>query len=367
MEAILQLIQKVAKTHELSREQIINLLESVDEQVKQELFAAALKTKQRYFGDKVYLRALIEFSNYCRRDCLYCGLRRSNSRLVRYRLTPQEIRASCQEAYDLGYRSFVLQSGEDMWYSQEVLTELIRELKNGFPGAALTLSIGERTVREYASFFAAGADRFLLRHETASPLIYGKLHPGMNQAERKACLSSLGRIGYQAGAGFMVGLPGQTFGDLADDLLYLQEISPHMAGIGPFIPHPDTPLAQEQGGSVEMTLVVLALARLLLPDCLIPATTALGSLDPVGREKALKAGANVVMPSLTPVKLKQHYALYPGKICLEDEPGACKACMQKRIRESGFEPDFGRGDSPRWHQEPGTRSIRKRVSRGQSP
>ena len=339
------LLEKAYQTNDLKKEEITVLLENITQQDREDLFNYALKTKQAYFGDKVYLRGLIEFSNICRQDCLYCGIRASNTKVERYRLTPEEILACCEQGYQLGYKTFVLQSGEDFWYTEEIFVALIHEIKKRYPDVAITLSIGERSVETYQSLFVAGAERFLMRHETASKELYERLHPTMRFNDRRACLNALKDLGYQVGAGFMVGLPGQTVSDLAEDLRYLMELRPDMIGIGPFIPHSETPLGTENAGTIEETLVMVALARLLIPDSLIPATTALGTLHPQGRELALKAGANVVMPIITPTFVRKQYALYENKICGDDHPEDCRHCIERRIRSVGFQVDLGRGDS----------------------
>jgi len=339
------LFEKAYQTNDLTKEEITYLLENITDSDREILYSYALKTKQAYYGNKVYMRGLIEFSNICRQDCLYCGIRASNAKVERYRLTPEEILACCDQGYKLGYRTFVLQSGEDLWYTEKILVNLLSAIRKGYPEAAITLSIGERGVETYQSLFAAGADRFLMRHETASKELYEKLHPSMRFEERRVCLSALKGLGYQVGAGFMVGLPGQTSSDLAEDLRYLKEFKPDMIGIGPFIPHSETPLGAEMGGTIEDTLVMVALARLLIPDSLIPATTALGTLNSQGREMALKAGANVVMPIITPTSVRKQYELYENKICGDDQPEDCRYCIERRIQAAGFEADLGRGDS----------------------
>jgi len=339
------LLEKIYLTNDLTNEEITYLLEYITHEDREVLYNYALKTKRAFYGDKVYLRGLIEFSNICRQDCLYCGIRASNVKVERYRLTPEEILGCCDQGYELGYRTFVLQSGEDLWYTEEILGSLIHEIKRRYPEVAITLSIGERRVETYQNLFTAGADRFLMRHETASKELYETLHPTMRFDERRACLSALKDIGYQVGAGFMVGLPGQTFANLAEDLRYLMELHPDMIGIGPFIPHSETPLGAEKAGTIEGTLVMVALARLLIPESLIPATTALGTLHPQGRELALKAGANVVMPIITPTSVRKQYALYENKICGDDHPEDCRYCIERRIQSAGFEVDLGRGDS----------------------
>ncbi|MDI6879947.1 MAG: [FeFe] hydrogenase H-cluster radical SAM maturase HydE [Desulfitobacteriaceae bacterium] len=339
------LLEKAYQTNDLTKEEITDLLENITHEEREVLFNNALKTKQVYYGNKVYLRGLVEFSNICRQDCLYCGIRASNTKVKRYRLTPQEILDCCDQGYQLGYRTFVLQSGEDLWYTEGILVALLHAIKRRYPEVAITLSIGERGVETYQSLIAAGADRFLMRHETASKELYEKLHPTMRFDNRRACLTALKNLGYQVGAGFMVGLPGQTFADLADDLRYLKELRPDMIGIGPFIPHSETPLGAEKGGTLEDALVMVALARLLIPDSLIPATTALGTLHPQGRELALKVGANVVMPIITPTSVRKQYELYENKICVDDHPEDCRFCIERRIQSAGFEVDLGRGDS----------------------
>jgi len=341
---MIELLERLFKTHNLLKEEIIYILENIDLEQKAVLIEYAHKTRLASYGPKVFMRGLIEFSNYCRQDCLYCGLRASNKQVARYRLGEEEIIAACQEGYQLGYRTFVLQSGEDYTYTEDILISIIKNIKTLFPGVAITLSIGEREFTVYKNLFQAGADRFLLRHETASRELYEKLHPTMSFDNRMNSLRVLKQIGYQVGAGFMVGLPGQTAEHLAEDLLFLKEFQPHMIGIGPFIPHSATPLKQAKGGTVEDTLPLLALARLLVPDALIPATTAMGSLHPRGRELALEAGANVVMPNLTPVRYRAKYELYENKICLNDEPAHCRGCIERRINSAGLEVDMGRGD-----------------------
>ncbi|NSW91624.1 MAG: [FeFe] hydrogenase H-cluster radical SAM maturase HydE [Firmicutes bacterium] len=342
-----ELLDKLYFENNLNRDELAWLIDNIDKEHKEILFDYAVKTRIRYYGNKVYMRGLIEFSNICRQNCLYCGLRASNKKVERYRLTKEEILNCCIEGYRLGYRTFVLQSGEDPWYTKERLVDIIQSIKTLFPDVAVTLSIGERSYDEYKCMFEAGADRFLLRHETASRHLYDKLHPGMDFDNRRNCLKALKEIGYQVGAGFMVGLPGQTARDLVEDLCYLKELNPDMIGIGPFIPHSETPLKNEKGGTVEETLVMLAITRLLVPECLMPATTAMGTLHKRGRELALSAGANVVMPNLSPVAVRAKYEIYEGKICTGDDAVHCRQCIEQRIRSVGYEVDMGRGDSYR--------------------
>lgn len=312
---------------------------------KEALFGAAREQRRRYYGDRVYFRGLIEFSNYCKNNCYYCGIRRDNANTRRYRLSHEEILECCAQGYHLGFRTFVLQSGEDPYYTDAVLCGIISDIKKQYPDCAVTLSVGEKTAETYRRYFAAGADRYLLRHESANELHYRRLHPTeMSLAYRKECLYTLKEIGFQVGAGFMVESPYQTYQELAEDLLFLRELQPHMIGLGPFIPHQDTLFRGSPTPGPDLTLVLLALTRLMLPKTLMPATTALGTIDPLGREKGLQAGANVVMPNLSPVKYRKDYALYDNKICTGEEAAECLGCLSGRIRSAGFQPDFSRGD-----------------------
>ena len=324
---------------------LIEQYESAPAERLADLFAAADEARQRHYGRRVYFRGLVEFSSYCRNDCLYCGIRRSNTSAVRYRLSDAEILESCARGHELGFRTFVLQSGEDTAFSDDRVCELLASIKCAHPDSAVTLSIGERPTASYERFREAGADRYLLRHETASAEHYRMLHPpSMELATRMRCLRDLKRLGYQVGAGFMVGSPFQTTTHLAEDLAFLRDFEPHMVGIGPFVPHRDTPFGARPVPTADLTLVMVALARLMLPTALIPATTALGSVDPLGREKALLAGANVVMPNLSPLAHRADYALYDNKICLGEEAAECVGCLAERITAAGYEPDFSRGD-----------------------
>ncbi|WP_169718356.1 [FeFe] hydrogenase H-cluster radical SAM maturase HydE [Paenibacillus massiliensis] len=339
------LISKLGSQGTLSRFELISLIDSLDESVHQHLRRTAHRVRVSMYGNSVYVRGLIEFSNICKQNCLYCGLRSGNKQLSRYRLSLQEIIKCCDEGYELGYRTFVLQSGEDAWYTTDRLAELIHSIKQSYPDTAVTLSIGERSNECYTRLYEAGADRFLLRHETASRALYDALHPTMQFEQRRERLHALQSIGYQIGAGFMVGLPGQTSADLAEDLLYVQELQPDMIGIGPFLPHKATPLRDQPPGTIERTLDMIALARLLVPQALIPATTAMGTAHPQGRELALLAGANVVMPNLSPMSVRDKYMLYNNKICTGDESAQCRFCLERRIEAVGLYMDMGRGDS----------------------
>ena len=303
------------------------------------------------YGDKVYIRGLIEFTNYCARNCVYCGIRSSNTKADRYRLTEEEILECAAIGNSLGYKTYVLQGGEDTYFNDEILIKIIKSIKDKYPDNAITLSIGERSYESYKRLYEAGADRYLLRHETATKELYEKLHPNSSFKNRRECLKNLKEIGYQIGAGFMVGLPGQKNEDLVEDLLYIKELELHMCGIGPFIPHKDTPLKECKGGTVEKTIIMLAITRLLLPNVLLPATTALGTIDDKGREKAIKAGANVVMPNLSPISVREKYSLYNGKICTGDESAECRRCIESRINSAGFTIEVTRGDNIAWAKE----------------
>ncbi|MDR1787675.1 MAG: [FeFe] hydrogenase H-cluster radical SAM maturase HydE [Treponema sp.] len=325
--------------------ELLRLIRTEDPEETEALFAAARAAREARYGRRVFFRGLIEFSNYCKNDCLYCGIRRSRSSIERYRLSEERILACCRLGDLLGYKTFVLQSGEDPWWDDARVTALVAAVRSAFPDHAITLSLGERSPRAFERWFRAGANRYLLRHETADAEHYARLHPeGITLASRKKCLFMLKEIGYQVGAGFMVGTPFQTPEHLLEDLHFLQELHPHMAGIGPFIPAEDTPFAAFPAGSLAQSLRMIALVRLLLPDALIPATTALGTISPLGREQGLRAGANVVMPNLSPRAVRPLYALYDHKICTGDEAAECRFCLEGRIRGAGFEPDLSRGD-----------------------
>jgi biotin synthase len=345
------LIDKLFKNNNIEEQELLELLNSMTEEDKEYLFQKAHETRMKHYGDKVFMRGLVEFTNYCKRSCRYCGIRAQNKNADRYRLTMEEILSACEEGARLGYQTYVLQGGEDDYYTDEKIVEIVTNIKKKFPDCAITLSIGEKSYESYKKYFDAGADRYLLRHETASKELYESLHPGMSFENRIRCLRDLKAIGYQVGAGFMVGLPNQTNEDFVKDLLFLKELKPHMVGIGPFIPQKDTPLGKETGGTVETTLVMIALTRLLLPEVLLPSTTALGSIDPMGREKGIKAGANVVMPNLSPTKVRAKYALYDGKICTGDEAAECRNCIEGRIKRAGFSLDMSRGDSVIWRRK----------------
>lgn len=331
----------------LDAQTYIHLIETAraDSALRQWLCDQASDLRDQVYGRRVFFRGLIEFSNYCAQDCFYCGIRAGNTEVNRYRLSLEDILASCATGYELGYRTFVLQSGEDPYYTDDLMIEIITAIREKYPDCAITLSLGEKDRASYQRFFDAGANRYLLRHESATPEHYAMLHPAeLDLLNRKRCLYDLKEIGFQTGAGFMVGPPGQTSAHLANDLIFLRDLQPHMIGIGPFMPASNTPFAHEKPGTVEDTLIMVALTRLTLPQALIPATTALGSLDHKGREKGLKAGANVVMPNLTPTVNRKDYQLYDGKICTGDEAAECRVCIENRIRSVGFDIDLSRGD-----------------------
>ena len=318
----MNIAEKFIRDENITKEEFVELLQlaEADDDIRSRLTEEAVRLRRKYYGIDVYTRGLIEFTNYCRNDCYYCGIRKSNQNVKRYRLTKEEILACCESGYELGFRTFVLQGGEDLYFTDERMAGIVRSIRAGYPDCAITLSIGERSYESYRRLREAGADRYLLRHETANEELYCSLHPReMEFARRRQCLYYLKELGYQVGAGFMVGAPGQSQQDLAEDLVFLKELNPHMVGIGPFIPHHDTRYASEPAGSIERTVLLLSIVRILLPKVLLPATTALGTLDASGREKGLAAGANVVMPNLSPVKIRRQYELYDNKICTEEE------------------------------------------------
>lgn len=340
-----ELIDKLEQQGILSGEEFIALIENPSETVREYAGQKARKIADRYYGHDIYIRGLIEFTNYCRNDCYYCGIRKSNGKAKRYRLTEEEILECCKEGYRLGFRTFVLQGGEDLYYTDERLEHIIRRIKEEYPDCAVTLSAGERSAESYRRLYEAGADRYLLRHETANEIHYGKLHPGeLSLAHRKECLRRLKQIGYQTGCGFMVGSPGQTSAELAEDFLFIHELQPEMVGIGPFIPHQDTPFAEKPQGSFEQTLFLISLLRIMEKNILLPATTALATIHPQGRAMGILAGANVLMPNLSPVAVREKYSLYDGKVCTGDEAAECRNCLERRLETIGFQIRVGRGD-----------------------
>jgi len=339
------LIDKLAERRSLNKEELVLLLGNVSESLSEYLFERSRKRANEFFGNRIYTRGLIELTNYCKNDCYYCGIRRGNRNVDRYRLDKADILRCCEEGYGLGFRTFVLQGGEDPFYTDDRLMDILSEIKKRYPDCAVTLSMGERSSASYQALHEAGADRYLLRHETANPEHYARLHPKeQSLAHRKECLWTLKRIGYQVGTGFMVGSPFQTIENLAEDLLFIQELSPAMIGIGPFIPHHETPFADQAQGSLEMTLFLIGILRLMFPNALIPATTALGTIHPQGREMGILAGANVVMPNLSPIRVRKKYELYDNKICTGEEAAECRFCLQNRMKAIGYELVVDRGD-----------------------
>lgn len=344
-EMMKELIDKLYKEQTLSREEFLTLLQNRNQETSEYLYSLARSISQESFGTDIYLRGLIEFTNYCKNDCYYCGIRGGNRNADRYRLSKEQILECCKIGQELGFRTFVLQGGEDYAFTDEILVDIIQSIKKGYPDCAITLSIGERSYEQYAKYYEAGADRFLLRHETANEEHYHLLHPdSMSLENRKNCLRNLKKIGYQVGTGFMVGSPYQTLECLVEDLLFIKELGPHMIGIGPFIPHKDTKFANFPAGSVDLTLFLIGILRLMNPKALIPATTALGTMDKKGREKGILAGSNVLMPNLSPVTVRKKYDLYDNKICTGDEAAECNGCIRRRVASVGYQVVDKRGD-----------------------
>lgn len=321
------------------------LLENGSPDISSDLAEEADALRRQYYGDEVYIRGLIEFSNYCKNNCYYCGIRRGNTGAVRYRLTKEEILSCCQEGYDLGFRTFVLQSGEDPYFTDEKICEIVAAIRHEHQDCAITLSIGEKPRESYQAYFDAGANRYLLRHETASEEHYQKLHPKeMSASNRKRCLIDLKEIGYQVGSGFMVGSPYQRTEHLIQDLRFLQKLEPDMIGIGPYISHGETPFAGCENGTLFQTLRLVSILRLMFPYALIPATTALGTIHPRGRELGLQAGANVVMPNLSPMRVRKLYDLYENKISTGEEAAESVNLLKKRVESAGYRVVEARGD-----------------------
>ncbi len=347
MDKAVALARRMAVGEALTDGELLTLLEQRTAESAEILRAAAVETARKTFGNRVYLRGLIEFTNYCKNDCYYCGIRCSNQKAERYRLTPEVILACCDAGYDLGFRTFVLQGGEDSWWTDDKLCSLIAAIKQNHPDCALTLSIGERSRDSYAALKQAGADRYLLRHETANACHYRRLHPPALKLENRIrCLYDLKDLGYQVGAGMMVGAPGQTLANLVEDLQFLQTLQPHMVGMGPFLRHRDTPFANEPDGSAELTLYLLSMVRLLLPKVLLPATTALGTALEGGRERGILHGANVVMPNLSPADVRSKYLLYHDKLATGAESANGLAQLRRNLQAIGYEAVVARGDAP---------------------
>ena len=341
----MKLVEKLIQNRILSKEEFVELLSNTSAEDREILRKEAVRLREKYYGHDVYIRGLIEFTNYCKNNCYYCGIRRDNRHLERYRLTKDEILSCCESGYRLGYRTFVLQGGEDPWFNDDRMEDIVRSIRAAYPECAITLSIGERSRESYQRLKEAGADRYLLRHETANEAHYRKLHPEeMSLANRKECLYTLKELGYQVGAGFMVGAPGQTFECLAEDLIFLHDLQPEMIGIGPFLPHHETPFANEEKGSYDLTIFLLSVLRVMFPNVLLPATTALGTIKATGREQGMLAGCNVVMPNLSPVANRKQYELYDNKICTGDEAAECRGCMENRMASVGYHLVVDRGD-----------------------
>ncbi|MDR1608148.1 MAG: [FeFe] hydrogenase H-cluster radical SAM maturase HydE [Deltaproteobacteria bacterium] len=344
-EELRDLVNYLAEGQVPSPAELTRLIDGQTPALAELVFEKATAIRQRYYGTEVFARGLIEFTNFCQNDCYYCGLRASNRQADRYRLTNAEILECCQIGQDLGFRTFVLQGGEDPYYTSAKIADIVQAIDSQFPECAITLSLGERPKADYQLWREAGADRYLLRHETYNPRHYALLHPPkMSRDNRIRCLYDLKDLGYQVGCGFMVGSPGQTTDHLAEDLLFIREFEPQMVGIGPFIAHKDTPFAQEKPGDLSLTLFLLGLIRLLVPNVLLPATTALGTISPQGRELGVKAGANVVMPNLSPVSVRAKYLLYDNKICVGEEAAACRFCLRERLDKIGYQLVVDRGD-----------------------
>ena len=337
--------ETIEKTADITKEQLAFLLATEDDAMIQDLKQRARNTGDRIYGKNVYIRGLIEFTNYCKNDCLYCGIRRSNCHADRYRLTEEEILSCCKIGYELGFCTFVLQGGEDGFYTDEKICQIVSKIKAEYPDCAVTLSIGEKSRESYQAYFDVGADRYLLRHETANEAHYAKIHPARQTlSNRTRCLRDLKDIGYQTGAGMMIGAPYQTAETLAQDMEFLADLRPEMVGMGPFLPHRDTPFRDFPHGSAELTLYLLSLVRLLLPDALLPATTALGTLDASGRQQGVLSGCNVVMPNLSPMAVRQKYLLYDNKAGIGDDGESSLRKLRAQMQEIGYEVAVGRGD-----------------------
>ena len=344
-EGLALLIDKLCRTRSLSLGEYERLIAQRTPGTARELASRADAVRRQVYGTKVFTRGLIEVSSFCKKACLYCGIRRSNATARRYRLSADEIVKCANIGYDLGFRTFVLQGGEDPFFTDDVLCGIIGQIRAGHPDCAVTLSFGERSRKSYERLHEAGAERYLLRHETASPALYRRWHPPeMSLGNRMRCLSDLREIGYAVGAGFMVGAPFQTAADLACDLQFIEQFQPEMCGIGPFIPQKDTPFGDRPAGTAEQTVYLLSLLRLMQPKLLLPATTALGTILPDGRERGLAAGENVVMPNLSPLSVRKKYALYDGKLCTGEEAAQCIGCLSRRVQLVGANIVIDRGD-----------------------
>lgn len=343
---LVQLINRLASGNKLSIDEYEFLIANRTPLAAKLLAKYAVTARKKVYGTSVFIRGLIEISNICRNDCFYCGIRKSNNLCSRYRLSSKDIISCCEEGYNLGFRTFVLQGGEDEYYNDDRLCEIVNTIKTKHSDCAVTLSLGERSTESYQRLFRAGADRYLLRHETADPEHYAVLHPtDLSFENRMRCLHNLKDIGYQVGCGFMVGSPGQTSSHLAKDLNFIQNFKPHMCGIGPFIPHKNTPFSGEIAGTLELTCYLLSIIRLICPNILLPATTALGSIDQFGREKGILAGANVVMPNLSPSSVRKKYSLYDNKVVDGAESAQSREVLSERMKSIGYKIVVDRGDA----------------------
>lgn len=341
-----ELIHKLKETQTLVKEEWTALIQNHSPKLSEYLFKQAREIRHLHYGNDIYMRGLIEFTNYCKNDCFYCGIRKSNKHAVRYRLSKEDILDCCKAGHELGFRTFVLQGGEDGYFTDARIVDIVSTIKTFYPDCAVTLSIGEKSYESYLAYYNAGADRYLLRHETYNPSHYSRLHPvSLTAGHRQQCLEHLKKIGYQVGTGFMVGSPYQTPENLAEDMMFIKNLNPQMVGIGPFIPHHDTPLAKETAGTLELTLFMLGLLRLMLPKVLLPSTTALGTIAPNGRELGILAGANVVMPNLSPENVRKNYQLYDNKICTGYEAAEGRNNLEKRLKKIGYQIVVSRGDS----------------------
>ena len=339
------LVDKLKEEKTLSSREFLTLLENRNDETDDYIAGLARQTANEHYGNKIFVRGLIEFTNYCKNNCYYCGIRCSNKNADRYRLDKEQILECCQNGYDLGFRTFVLQGGEDPVFTDEKILSLVKKIKTEYPDCALTLSVGERDKSAYEAWFSAGADRFLLRHETADSEHYSLLHPdNLSLEKRIKCLESLKEIGYQTGCGFMVGSPNQSYEHIVKDLEFIRDFKPQMVGIGPFIPHKDTPFKDHAAGSAELTIFLLSVIRLMLPNVLLPATTALQSLLPDGRKRGFLAGANVCMPNLSPMGVREKYSLYDNKAFSGNESAQSLLSLKKEVEEIGFEVVVDRGD-----------------------
>ncbi len=349
MSNIISIIDKLKTEQMLDESEFKLLLDNIDEESSEYLHNQAREVADGIFSNNIYVRGLIEFTNYCKNDCYYCGIRASNKDADRYRLSKEQMLDCAKQGYNLGFRTFVLQGGEDMSYSDDDIVDIVSSIRSEYEDVAITLSIGERSYEAYKKYFDAGADRYLLRHETVNEEHYNKLHPNsLSISNRVKCLENLKKIGYQVGTGIMVGSPYQTTDNIIEDLMFIKRFKPHMVGIGPYIAHKATPFADMENGTLELTLRLLSIIRLMMPEVLLPSTTALGTIDPKGRELGILAGANVVMPNLSPTDVRKKYMLYDNKICTGDEAAECKNCLDLRLQSIGYKIVVDKGDHVGW-------------------